>query len=451
MSATPSTGEAQTTTTTTTAATKTQITTAAANTQTTTTTKTAAASIAPPRVSVSVSVPAGNGGGAFSSPRSLTVPRGWKAEVWARVSGARFMAWTPERALLVSVPGNDDVVELEPRAQASEPPRRHVLLSGLNEPQGLAFDTIDGQQVLYVAESGEIDRYVWLGAAGVGARTVIARGLPAADPRGDDVHTLKSLVVGPDHRVYVNIGSAFNASTIDQQGNPPRASVVSFSPTGGDMRVIATGVRNGEGLSFAPDGVLWSAINERDQIPYPFHGAYGGLADAYGRVIQAYVNDHPPDELVALTPGRNVGWPYCDPDPSHGLAAMGFDDDVQNNPGGKRLDCATLAPINRGLPAHSAPLGFHFLEGSSLPARLTQGAVVAVHGSWDREPPRPPAVLWLPWSRARHNLGAAVTLISGFQLPNGSRWGRAVDALPGPDGALYVSDDTAGAIYRFVP
>jgi glucose/arabinose dehydrogenase len=124
---------------------------------------------------------------------------------------------------------------------------------------------------------------------------------------------------------------------------------------------------------------------------------------------------------------------------------------VQNNPGGKRLDCATLAPINRGLPAHSAPLGFHFLEGSSLPARLTQGAVVAVHGSWDREPPRPPAVLWLPWSRARHNLGAAVTLISGFQLPNGSRWGRAVDALPGPDGALYVSDDTAGAIYRFVP
>jgi glucose/arabinose dehydrogenase len=249
----------------------------------------------------------------------------------------------------------------------------------------------------------------------------------------------------------VNIGSAFNASTIDVKGNPPRASIVSYSPSGTDMRVVATGVRNGEGLSFAPDGVLWTAINERDSIPYPFHDSYGGLSDAYGHLIQAYINEHPPDELVAVNPGRDVGWPYCNPDPRHGLADMGFDDDVQNNPGGTRLDCARLRPINRGLPAHSAPLGFHFLQGSSLPARWTHGAVVAVHGSWDREPPRAPAVLWLPWSSSSRTLGAPVTLISGFQSPNGSRWGRAVDALPGPDGALYVSDDAAGAIYRLVP
>jgi glucose/arabinose dehydrogenase len=130
---------------------------------------------------------------------------------------------------------------------------------------------------------------------------------------------------------------------------------------------------------------------------------------------------------------------------------MSWDDDQQNNPGGARFDCARLTPVNRGLPAHSAPLGFDFLQGSALPARFTNGAVVAVHGSWDRQPPRPPAVLWLPWSDSGHTLGAPVTLISGFQLANGSRWGRPVDALPGPDRALYVSDDTAGAIYRFVP
>jgi len=94
---------------------------------------------------------------------------------------------------------------------------------------------------------------------------------------------------------------------------------------------------------------------------------------------------------------------------------------------------------------------FTFLEGSSLPARLRDGAIVGVHGSWDREPPRPPAVLWLPWYSARRTLGAPITLISGFQLANGSRWGRPVDAVPGPDGALYDSDDTAGAIYRITP
>ena len=60
-------------------------------------------------------------------------------------------------------------------------------------------------------------------------------------------------------------------------------------------------------------------------------------------------------------------------------------------------------------------------------------------------------MLWLPWEPDSHTLGGAVTLMGGFQEPNGSRWGRTVDAVPGPDGALYVSDDQAGAIYRVVP
>ena len=60
-------------------------------------------------------------------------------------------------------------------------------------------------------------------------------------------------------------------------------------------------------------------------------------------------------------------------------------------------------------------------------------------------------MLWLPWNSSTHTLGAAVNLVSGFQDANGDRWGRPADAVPGPDGALYVSDDTAGAIYRLVP
>jgi glucose/arabinose dehydrogenase len=133
------------------------------------------------------------------------------------------------------------------------------------------------------------------------------------------------------------------------------------------------------------------------------------------------------------------------------MAHLGFDADAQTNPGGSRLSCAGLTPIERGLPAHSAPLGFHFLQGSALPVELRGGAVVAVHGSWDRQPPRPPAVLWLPWSERARTLGPAVTLISGFQLSDGSRWGRPADVMPGPDGALYASDDAAGVIYRIEP
>jgi glucose/arabinose dehydrogenase len=90
------------------------------------------------------------------------------------------------------------------------------------------------------------------------------------------------------------------------------------------------------------------------------------------------------------------------------------------------------------------------VEGSSLPSPWNAGAVVAVHGSWDRDPPRAPVVLWLPWDTHTHTLGPATTLVAGFQESNGSRWGRTVDSVPGPDGALYVSDDQAGAIYRIM-
>jgi glucose/arabinose dehydrogenase len=401
--------------------------------------------------SVRVDVPGANARGAFASTHSLTIPRGWSAEVWALVPGARFMAWTPQHTLLVSVPYANEVVELVPRRDPAAPPEGRVLLTGLSMPQGLAFDTLDGRSVLYVAESDQIDRYVWRGAAGVGAHTVIVRGLPDADPRGDEVHRLKTLVVGADHRIYLNIGSAFNASTRDIAGKPPRASVVSYAPDGGARRVLATGVRNAEGLSFAPNGVLWGAVNERGDIPYPFHGSYDGVKNAYGRLFPNYVNSHPPDEIVALTPGRDVGWPYCNPDPGDGLVNPGWDDDAQNNAGGRAFDCAKIARINLGLPAHSAALGLNFLEGTKLPDGLSDGAVVAVHGSSDQQPLRPPAVLWMPWSASTNRLGSPITLVSGFQQANGSRWGRPVDALPGPAGSLYVSDDAAGAVYRITP
>ena len=236
--------------------------------------------------------------------------------------------------------------------------------------------------------------------------------------------------------------------------------MISLQPTGTGVHVFATGVRNGDGLAFAPDGTLWTAVNERDNIAYPFHHRL--------RREQRRVRPGHPGLRQRPSPGR-TGAPHARA--PCGLAVLQsrsrrrsrsgrnccalpdppFDRDAQTNPTGARLDCASLAPIERGLPAHSAPLGFHFLEGSRLPSPWTGGAVVAVHGSWDRQPPRPPAVLWLPWEASTHTVGAPIALISGFQLASGDRWGRPVDVVPGPDGALYVSDDTAGAIYRIVP
>jgi glucose/arabinose dehydrogenase len=404
-------------------------------------------------------VPKGNEAGPFNASRKLALPSGWSGEVWARVSGARFEAWTPQGQLLVSASGSGQVLALTPAAGGGAAAQK-TLISGLTAPQGLAFDTVEGVQYLYVAESNQIDRYVWGSGGTLGARTVLVKGLPDESKSGDDVHHVKSLAVGPDHTIYVTVGSASNATPDEPGESPPRGTIVSFHPDGTHMQVFASGVRNGEGLSFAPDGTLWTAVNQRDEVPYPFHRAYGEFSDAYGHVIAQYVDEHPPDEIARLTAGRNLGWPYCDPDPDSKpgdprakpkFLAMRFDDDAQTNAGGSVLDCSTLAPIELGIPAHSAPLGLNFLEGSAIAGHFSHGAALAVHGSWDRTPPRQPGVLWLPWKKGKATLGKATTMIEGFQEPSGSRWGRPVDAIAGPDGSLYVTDDSAGAVYRVGP
>jgi glucose/arabinose dehydrogenase len=399
-------------------------------------------------------VPAGEGGGGLNAGRTLTVPSGWTAAVWARVPDARMEAWSPQRNLLVSEPSNGVIAELTPGADGTATVR--TLLSGLTFPQGLAFAVLGGEQVLYVAESDQIDRYPWTGHGIGGPRTVIAAGLPDLNPPGDDVHRAKDVTVAADGTVYFNVGSSSNASPDDRARSPQRGVIMRVSAAGTSLRVAERGVRNGEGLAVAPDGTVWTAVNERDNIPYPVHGPYAADSDAFGQVIQAYVNDHPPDEVVPVTEGRDLGWPYCDPDqdasrPAGSLARVPLVANAVANPGGTALRCSSLRPVEVGLPAHSAPLGMSFLEGTRLPAPWTGGAVIAAHGSWNRDPALAPAVLWLAWNAGKHTLEPAVTMVSGFQNADGSNWGRPVDAVAGPDGALYVSDDAAGAIYRLAP
>jgi glucose/arabinose dehydrogenase len=407
------------------------------------------------RQRIALTVPAAWRHGAFATRRTLLLPSGWRAQVWALVPAARMEVWTPQGRLLVSVPDAGRVTELTPGRDGKAPVAR-TLLSGLTSPQGLAFGRANGRTVLYVAESDRLDRYPWSTRGISGPRTIVAAHLPDQDPAGDDVHRAKDVTVARNGTVYFNVGSSSNASPGDRTMSPPRAVIMAVRPDGRNLRVAEKGVRNGEGLAVAPDGSVWTAVNNRDNIPYPFHHSYHGVADAFGQVIQAYVNDHPPDEVVPVTARRDLGWPYCDPDqdrghPAGSLARIPFVANSVTNPGGTHLNCGTLPRVQAGLPAHSAPLGLTFLESSRLPAPWSRGAVIAAHGSWNRQPPRAPGLLWLAWDQAHHTLRPPVTLASGFQESDGSRWGRPADAVPGPDGSLYVSDDQAGAIYRLTP
>lgn len=377
-----------------------------------------------------VAVPAGMGQAPLNVPRQALVPPDWTMSVWARIPGARLAVWAPDGALLISVPGSGQVVRLTPDGQQA---RTAVLLDGLDQPHGLAFDG----PTLYVAESNQVNTFRY-GDGAATQRRVIAAGLPdARSPElgGAYAHALKSVAVAPDGAVYFSIGSTGNISAADRTANPPRATIMRIPPGGGTPAPFATGVRNGTGLAVAPDGSVWTAVNNRDNVADPRPGP------SYGKVTD-YVNDHPPEVIARLTAGRELGWPYCNPE------ADGFIRDVQTNADGSKLDCAALTPVEQTLGAHSAPLGLSFTDGT-LPEPFTRGALLGVHGSWNRTPPRAPEVSFFDWRNGA--LGPQQTLVGGFQAEDGTRWGRPVAAVVGPDGAVYITDDYAGAVYRLAP
>jgi glucose/arabinose dehydrogenase len=377
----------------------------------------------------------GNSEAPFDQARQVQAPAGWTVTVWARVPGARLLAWTPDQRLLVSRPKSGDVLELVPGA-ADAPPTQHTLVDGLDQPHGLAFTG----STLYVAESDQIDRFTYAGGAVTGKQVVVDDLPDAKSPElgGAYAHALKSVAVGRDGALYFSVGSTGNISAPDRDAEPERAAIFRVPPGGGAPAVFAHGVRNGTGLAIDPNGGVWTAVNNRDNVANPD-----------GKVVQSYVNDHPLEPLAKLTPGRDLGWPYCNPDPDLTAGAKAYTQrpfvrDLQLNKDGKKLNCAALSPVEQGMGAHSAPLGLSFAAG--LAGSYGQGALVGIHGSWNRNPPRAPEVSFFAWRNG--TLGPQQTLLTGFQAEDGSRWGRPVMAVQGPDKALYVSDDQAGAIYR---
>ena len=84
-----------------------------------------------------------------------------------------------------------------------------------------------------------------------------------------------------------------------------------------------------------------------------------------------------------------------------------------------------------------------------LPRPYDSGALVGVQGSWNRQNPPPPEVSYFAWRDGE--LGDQQTLVGGFQADDGTRWGRPVAAVAGPDGSVYITDDYADAVYRLTP
>ena len=397
-----------------------------------------------------VQVPASMQASPFNVTRSLTVPAKDIVAVYARVRGARFLVVTPDGSLLVALPDAGTLMLVRPNPNGD--PIISTFASGFKQPQGMAFHTSGGTTYLYVAESDQINRFVYhAGDLTAQGRQVLITGLPDASTpelKGAYGHALKDIALDGNDKLYVSIGSSCNVCTSDQQATPVRGAIYQYDADGSNGRLFAQGIRNAEGLAILPGtNTLWIAVNNRDNIPYPYNDSTG----QYGKVIQSYVDNHPPDEFIQVRDGGNYGWPYCNPTPDSpsGYDNMPFDRSFDMNADG-HVDCSAMDMVTKGFQAHSAPLGLAFLQNTAAPAAYGQGAVIAFHGSWNRSTKTGYKVVYVPFSGPAPVAGLPVDLVTGWS-DGVCDWGRPVGVAVDGTGNLFISDDLSGTIYKLSP
>ncbi len=406
-------------------------------------------------VSVKVQVPTSMRTAPFNVDRYLNVPQNFSISVYARVPSARFMAVAPNGDVLVSRPGGGEVKIIRASGTAGADPTVSIFVGGLRNPHDIVFHTVaSGTTYVYISESNQINRYIYnYGDLTAQDRQIVVANLPdASSPElgGSYGHQLKNIALDSNDKLYVSVASATNASPSDTTSNPVRSAVYQYNADGTGGRLFARGLRNAEGLAMLPgSNELWVVVNNRDNIAYPFHNDWDGDGtDDYGKVMQSYVDNHPPEEFTRVRDGGNYGWAFANPNPdsASGLNNMPFDLDVQNNPNGQYGTVDSFDRITKGIQAHSAPLGLSFTGGTSFPAAYQPGALIALHGSWNRSIPTGYKIVYFPYDIATQTMGNQLNLVTGWAT--GGTWGRPVDAVIDAQGNLLISDDNSGTIYK---
>ena len=336
---------------------------------------------------------------------TLRVPAGFTVNLFADgIESARSLTLGAEGTVFVGSRGGNDVIALRDEDGDGVAEKRWTVARGLRVPNGVAF--LDGD--LYVAEISRILRLdeVESHLDDPLDPVVVTDELPK-----DRWHGWKFIAFGPDGWLYVPVGAPCNVCEREEI----YAAIHRMKPDGTGLETVAHGVRNTVGFDWHPvTGELWFTDNGRDHLG----------------------DDLPPCELNRLRePGLHFGFPYC-----HGKGVVDPDH-------GEGFDCADFEPPALELGAHVAPLGMRFYTGESFPDEYRGQIFLAEHGSWNRSRPAGYRVTLVRLE------GSAVvsseTFVDGWLSGDGEEaWGRPVDVLVMPDGALLVSDDRGGAIYR---
>ncbi|MFL5571281.1 MAG: PQQ-dependent sugar dehydrogenase [Gemmatimonadaceae bacterium] len=293
-----------------------------------------------------------------------------------------------------------------------------------------------------------------LGPTSAAAETIV-NGLPA---NGD--HPMHPFVIDQSGKIYMDIGSASNSCQVNNRtsaspGHKPctelqtRAGIWQYDANRTNQRFspaerYATGIRNAVAIALGPGGQLYSTHHGRDQ-----------LFDNWPKLYTTEKGQNlPAEELLKIVKGGDYGWPYCyyDGDQRKLVLAPEYGGD-----GGKAVgECSTKLAPEAFFPAHWAPDGLLFYTGNLFPASYKGGAFIAFHGSWNRAPGPQGGynVAFVPYSGGKPTDPAKYEIFAdGFagatKRPDRAAH-RPVGLAQGPDGALYITDDRAGRVWKVV-
>ena len=375
------------------------------------------------------------------------VPKGFSAErvTTSGVHKPRVIRVAPNGDLFVADSMFGTVHVLRIPAGHAVPERDAVFARGLQQPFGIAFYPLGSNpQWVYIANSDGVVRFRYkngdLEATGKPER--IIEGIPSAH------HYARDIVFSPDGaRLFLSVGSGSNIA-LDMFPEPHwtmvpeprnvdglaewaktkplgaawdteelRADVLSFDPNGRNLKIVATGLRNCEGLTIQPvTGQLWCVVNERDEL-----------------------GDNTPFEYAThVVEGAFYGWPWYftggHEDPRHA---------------GERPDLKDKVTVPDVLmQAHSAPLQIAFYQGGNFPEDYKGSAFATMHGSWNRNNRTGYKVVRLLFDGAGKPTGEYEDFMTGFVVSDTQVWGRPVGVAVANDGSLFVTEDGSGTIWR---
>ena len=285
-----------------------------------------------------------------------------------------------------------------------------VFLQNLSSPFGMALVGND----FYVANADAVVKFPYQ----QGQTSISAAPVKVVDLPGGPInhHWTKNLIPSADgSKLYVTVGSNSNVGERGMAAEEGRAAIWEVDAKTGTHRVFASGLRNPNGMGWAPDGALWTVVNERDEIG----------------------SDLVPDYLTSVKDGAFYGWPY---------SYFGQNVDERVKPPRPDLVAKAVSP-DFALGSHVAPLGMAFSSGKTMPAALASGVFIGEHGSWNRKPRSGYKVVFVPFTGAKPS-GLPIDVLTGFVSPNGDAYGRPVGVAMDQHGALLVADDVGNAIWR---